>query len=149
MTTPKRRKPDNVVDNPMGKAYGTNVGAPAITLPDVDGYKKGIAAEASHRFHTRYRELEQEYITLMEEAEYNDRLINASIAFKPTIGTVYYLYNGGSDFISMLSPDDWGKSYMQNKTFVGAFRIMSDNVWKQVPYPPEPDKTIDSFIEKD
>jgi len=135
MSKSKSNKPDRVADNPMSMAYGTNVSAPAITLPDVDGYKKGIAAEASHRFHAKYQELEQEYNKLMTQAMYNDRLINAKIAFKPTIGTVYYLYNNGSDFISMLSPDEWGDTYMQNKQFVGAYKILSDNVWKQIDYP--------------
>ena len=135
MKNPKRSKPDNVADSPMSMAYGTNVSAPAITLPDVDGYKKGIAAEASHRFHAKYQELEQEFNNLMTEAQYNDRLLNAKIAFKPNIGTVYYLYNNGIDIISMLSPDDWGEFYMQDKEFIGAYKILSDNVWKQVDYP--------------
>lgn len=129
---PIKKKPDNVADKPMTMPYGTNVGAPAITVPDVDGYKKGIAAEASHRFHTKYKELEEEYNKLMNEAQYNDRLINADIRFRPIIGNVYYLYNDGHDFISMISPEQWGESYMENKTFVGAFKILSDNVWKRV-----------------
>ena len=132
MPTLKRRKPDKVADNPLGMAYGTNVSAPAITLPDVKGFKKGMAAEAGHRFHAKYQELEQEYNKLMEEAQYNDRLLNADIRFKPLIGNTYYLYNDGHDFISMVSPEEWGESYMKNKEFVGAFKILSDNVWKKV-----------------
>ena len=67
---------------------------------------------------------------LMTQAQYNDRLLNANIAFKPIIGQVYYLYNkDSSDFISMVSPVEWGYEYMRKQTFVGAYKILADNVW--------------------
>lgn len=128
-----KKKPDRVADSPLTTPYGTNVGAPAFTVPDVAGYKKGQAAEASHRFHQRYEELEQAMAELMTQAQYNDRLLNAHIAFKPIIGQVYYLYNKKDrDFISMVSPKEWGTEWMQKQTFIGAYKILSDNVWIQV-----------------
>lgn len=131
MTT--RRKPDRVADSPMTTPYGTDLSAPAFTVPDVQGYKKAQAAEASHRFHQRYAELEQQMSELMTQAQYNDRLLNASIAFKPIIGQVYFLYNkDDQDFISMISPEQWGESYMQKQTFAGAYKILADNVWIQI-----------------
>ena len=129
----KKDKPDNVADNPMIMEYGTNISAPSITLPDVGGFKKGVAAEASHRFHQRAVEIKDQYNELIEQSMYNDRLLKADIRFRPSIGEVYYLYNQDeADFISMLSPEDWGESYMKNKNFVGAFLLKSDNVWEKV-----------------
>ena len=129
----KIKKPDRVADSPMTTPYGTDLSAPAFTLPDVAGYKKGQAAEASHRFHQRYEELETAMQELMTQAQYNDRLLNASIAFKPNIGQVYYLYNkDDKDFISMISPTQWGDSYMQHQIFVGSYKILADNVWIEV-----------------
>jgi hypothetical protein len=117
----------------MTTPYGTDLSAPAFTVPDVAGFKKEQAAEASHRFHQRYEELEQAMHELMTQAQYNDRLLNAAMAFKPIIGQVYYLYNKDSeDFISMVSPEEFGESYMQHKTFVGAFKILADNAWIEV-----------------
>ena len=117
----------------MTTPYGTNVSAPAFTVPDVQGYKVAQAAEASHRFHQRYAELETAMAELMTQAQYNDRLLNANIAFKPIIGRVYYLYNKNEkDFISMVSPAEWGEAYMQNQTFVGSYKILADNVWIEV-----------------
>ena len=127
------KKPARVADNKMTMPYGDSVSAPSITLPDVQGYKKGQAAEASHRFHQRYEELETAMQELMTQAQYNDRLLNANIAFRPSIGQVYYLYNrDGEDFISMVSPEEWGESYMQTKQFIGAYKILADNVWIEV-----------------
>ena len=127
------KKPARVADNKMTMPYGDSVSAPSITLPDVQGYKKGQAAEASHRFHQRYEELEQAMHELMTQAQYNDRLLNASIAFRPSIGQVYYLYNkDDKDFISMVSPEEFGKSYMREKQFIGAYKILADNVWIEV-----------------
>ena len=128
-----KRKPDRVADSPMTTPYGTNVSAPAFTVPDVSGFKKQQAAEASHRFHQRYEELEQAMQELMTQAQYNDRLLNASMAFKPIIGRIYYLYNKDSkDFISMVSPAEFGESYMREKTFIGAYKILADNAWIEV-----------------
>ena len=76
------KKPARVADNKLTMPYGDNVAAPAFTLPDVQGYKQGQAAEASHRFHQRYQELETAMQDLMTQAQYNDRLLNAKIAFK-------------------------------------------------------------------
>jgi len=124
------KKPARVADNPMTTPYGTDVAAPAFTVPDVQGYKKAQAAEASHRFHQRYEELEQQMQELMTQAQYNDRLLNAHIAFKPIIGQVYYLYNkNNKDYISMVSPKEWGVEWMRTQTFVGAYKILADNVW--------------------
>lgn len=128
------KKPDRVADNPMATPYGTNVSAPAFTVPDVQGYKKEQAAEASHRFHQRYHELEQAMAELMTQAQYNDRLLNAKMAFKPMIGKVYYLYEHADrgDYISMLSPEEWGYRYMKAQKFVGAYKILADNAWIEV-----------------
>jgi hypothetical protein len=129
----KKTKSDRVADSPLTTPYGTNIGAPAFTLPDVAGYKKGQAAEASHRFHQRYEELETAMQELMTQAQYNDRLLNAQIAFKPIIGQVYYLYTKDErDFISMVSPEEWGTEWMRKKIFIGAYKILSDNVWIEV-----------------
>lgn len=128
-----KKKPDRVADSPLTTPYGTNVSAPAFTIPDVVGYKKGQAAEASHRFHQRYEELETAMQELMTQAQYNDRLLNANIAFKPIIGQVYYLYNKNEqDYISMVSPNEWGIEWMSNQAFIGAYKILSDNVWVEV-----------------
>ncbi len=126
-------KPDRVADNPLGTPYGTDLSAPSMTVPDVKGYRKEQAVEASHRFHQRYSELEQQMQELMTQADYNDRLLNAQLAFKPIIGRTYYLYNqDDKDTISMISPLEWGESYMKRKKFVGAYKILADNVWIEV-----------------
>ena len=128
-----KRKPDRVADSPMTTPYGTDLSAPAFTVPDVAGFKKEQAAEASHRFHQRYEELEQAMAELMTQAQYNDRLLNAAMAFKPIIGRVYYLYSKDEkDFISMVSPQEWGDTYMQKQTFIGAYKILADNAWIEV-----------------
>ena len=128
-----KKKPDQVVDNPGTMTYGTDLAAPAFTLPDVTGFKKAQAAEAGHRFHQRYNELEQQMQELMTQAQYNDRLLRARISFKPNIGKIYFLYNrNNEDYVSMLSPQDWGTAWMQQQTFVGAYKLLSDNVWVEI-----------------
>jgi len=134
------KKPARVADNKFTMPYGDNVSAPAFTLPDVDGYKKSFAAEAGHKFHTKFKEIEDDYNELMDQAIYNTRILNASMSFKPIIGNVYHLYKSNNqDFMSLISPEEWGESYMKTKTFLGSYKLKSDNVWERVD---DPDRDI-------
>ncbi len=55
------KKPDRVADNKMTMAYGDNVAAPAITLPDTKDYREVKVKEAQNKLKTRYEEFEAEF----------------------------------------------------------------------------------------
>jgi hypothetical protein len=130
----KKKKPDLVVwDEEKGYyqkilPYGTNVGAPAINIEDVGGWKRVAAGEVNKQIKTKFEELKSEYETLVEEYRWNDLIFRAEYNFMPVIGETYHLYSreNGSIFLSMISPNEWKMDY------IGSFKLTSTQKWKKV-----------------
>jgi len=123
------KKPDRVADNKMTMAYGDNVAAPAITLPDTKDYREVKVKEAQNKLKTRYEELEAEFKKLVETAADNELIYTANISFSPKVGEVYHLYKkeDGATWVSLIAPEQWGSGY--NFEFLGSFRLATDSVW--------------------
>lgn len=132
-----KKKPDLVVwDEEKGYyqkilPYGTNVGAPAINIEDVGGWKKISASEVNKQLKTKFDELKSEYESLVEEYRWNDLIFKADYNFIPVIGETYHLYarENGTIFLSMISPNEWKMDY------VGSFKLTSTQKWKKVKAP--------------
>lgn len=128
------KKPDIVVwDEERGYyskelTYGSNVGAPAIKLEDVKGWKANQANEVNKQFKTKYEELKEEFQKLVDEVNWNELVYTSSYSFIPIVGGTYHLYVGKSDnlFLSLISPNEW------NQQHVGSFKLDSTNKWIKV-----------------
>lgn len=123
------KRPDRVADNKMTMAYGDNVAAPAIKLPDTKEYHEVKIREAEGKLKARYEELQEEFKKLVETAADNELIYSADVRFKPTVGKVYHLYrrDDGGTWVSMIAPDEWGSDYVFE--FLGSFRLATDSVW--------------------
>lgn len=128
------KKPDLVVwDEERGYyskelTYGSSVGAPAIKLEDVTGWKANQANEVNKQFKTKYEELKEEFQKLIDEVNWNELVYTSSYSFIPVVGGVYHLYVGKSDnlFLSLISPNEW------NQQHIGSFKLDSTNKWIKV-----------------
>ena len=122
------KKPDNVADNPGLLPYASNIGAPAIQIDDVDGWKQHNALKVNKQFQTRFEELKSDYQKLIEEFKWNELVYFAKYSFEPIIGETYYLYYNktGDIFLSLISPMEW------NYEFIGSFKIDSNNKWNKL-----------------
>ena len=122
------KKPDNVADNPNLLPYASNVGAPAIQMEDVEGWKQHNALKVNKQFQTKFEELKQEYQKLIEEFKWNELVYSAKYSFEPIIGESYYLYYNkkGDIFLSLISPTEW------HYDFIGAFKMDSNNKWNKL-----------------
>ena len=127
----KKDKPDNVVFS-EGKgynanllSYSTNVGAPAIIMDDVVGWKSRGISNVNKEFENKFNELKMQYQDLMKEYEWNELVYNARFSFEPVIGETYHLYLGddGVYFLSLIAPEEW------NKEHVGTFKLNSNKKW--------------------
>jgi hypothetical protein len=121
-------KPDNVADNPGLLPYASNVGAPAIRPDDIDGWKlKGVYKVNKH-LETKFNELKEEYLRLVEEYKWNELVYQSKFSFEPVIGQTYYLYVGkdGNPFLSLISPDEW------NLEHIGSFTLDSQQKWNKI-----------------
>ena len=121
-----KKKPDNVADNPMILAYGSNVSAPAITVPNVSKFKERIPL-AKHHLNTKLDEIKREYEELVALAKSTELCYNARYNFIPIVGETYYLYWTGEDYIlSLIEPERWNLY-----EFAGAFVHGTNNTWER------------------
>ena len=60
------KKPDNVVDNPALLPYGSNVGAPAIVVNDIQFWKSPRIIHVNQQFQDKFNELKKEYQKLID-----------------------------------------------------------------------------------
>jgi len=121
-------KPDNVADNPGILPYGSNIGAPAIKLENIGGWKQKNVEKVNKRIAQRYQELNEEIQKLVQEYEINQLVYGAKFNFEPVVGEIYHLYNGkdGISFLSLISPTEW------NQPYIGSFKLDSENKWIKI-----------------
>ena len=122
------KKPDNVSDSPNILPYGSNVGAPAIRIENIQGWKNTRVEKVNKHFEDRFVELKKEYDKLVEEYKWNDLVYNAKFTFEPVIGNVYHLYysENRNVFLSLVEPHEWKKEY------IGSFKYNHDNKWIKI-----------------
>lgn len=122
------KKPDNVSDNPGLLPYGSNVGAPAIQVTDMEHWKKPRVVAVNQQFEDKFLELKKEYEKLIEEYRWNDLVYKAKFSFEPVIGKLYHLYYNkeGKIFLSLVSPSEWKYEH------IGSFKYNHDNKWIKI-----------------
>ena len=136
MKDKKKRIPDLVVYNEekgyyaRELTYGSNAGAPAINIEDVQGWKQNQANKANKQFKKRYDELKEEFKKLVDEVNWNELVYSAGYTFKPILGTVYHLYMRKDEtmFLSLIDPNTW------NQDYVGSFELDSRENWIKVEF---------------
>ena len=128
MEKKKDEKPLDYVENKSVLPYGDNRGAPAIKPTDISSWKSERIISTNHYFETRYNEIKEEYIKLMEEYKWNQLVYDAKYSFQPVLGHTYYLYqrDNGELWLSLIEPNQW------NQIFVGAFKLTSNDKWEKV-----------------
>jgi hypothetical protein len=122
------KKPDNVSDNPGLLSYGSNVGAPAIQVSNIEHWKEPRVSDVNKQFQERFEGLKNEYQKLIEEYKWNDLVYKAKFNFEPVIGKIYHLYYSadGTTFLSLIQPNEW------NREHIGSFKYNHDNKWIKI-----------------
>ena len=105
--------------------YGSSVGAPAIRLEDVGGWKRIQAQTANKIFTKKYEEIKDQFKALVDEVSWNEFVYSSTYNFIPVIGETYYLFEriDGTPFLSLITPNEW------DMKFIGATRLESNNKW--------------------
>lgn len=131
----QNKKPDNVVFDPEKerydasiKTYGTNLGAPMITIPDTTAWKNRSINKVNHKIQTKYLELQKAYRDMLEEFEYNKLIYQSKFSFEPVIGETYHLYrrDNAETFLSIIAP------YQCKFNYVGSFKLNAESIWKKI-----------------
>jgi hypothetical protein len=121
-------KPDNISENPGLLPYGSNVGAPAIKVVNIEHWKEPRVLNVNKQFEDRFEQLKKEYQKLIDEYKWNDLVYKSKFSFEPVIGKIYHLYyaNDGKIFLSLISPNEWKKDH------IGSFKYNHDNKWEKI-----------------
>jgi hypothetical protein len=122
------KKPDNYVENAGLLPYGSNIGAPAIHVPNIVSWKQPRVIHVNQQFQDKVEELKNEYQKLIDEYKWNDLVYKAKFSFEPVIGKIYHLYYGkeGNVFLSLIDPKEW------NREHIGSFKYNHDNKWIKI-----------------
>jgi len=129
---------DKITDLPGLIEYAHHAGS-AIIKPLDKGRIRGNAVSAMHdQTDRQFRQLYEQMKTLIDQAKYlkdrvevSERIYQASVPFQPVIGKIYFLYKkkDGTDLLSMVSPDEWGKSFPY-EILEAEVRLLSDHTWE-------------------
>lgn len=116
-------KPDNVADNPGLLPYGSNVGAPAIKVEDINSWKINKVHKLNKNYEDKFKELQEEYNVMMEEFFWNDLIYSSQFSFEPVVGETYHLYKNKDDkfFLSLIEPNNWKRKCL------GSFKFNNEN----------------------
>jgi hypothetical protein len=71
----------------------------------------------------KMEDLKKQYDETMALWEWNNYVDSFSLGFDPVVGKTYYLYEGVSKFVSILSPEEFKRSS------VGSAKLSSDGYW--------------------
>jgi hypothetical protein len=76
--------------------------------------------------------LQREAIRIVEDAKLNMELHNIPCSVMKRVGVSYFLYerSDGSQFLSILSPEDWGN--MLTAKFKSCWKLEGDMSWSEV-----------------
>lgn len=140
-----RKRPDQVVyDEEKGYnaallPYASSVGAPAIRLENIAGWKQQGTHMVNKVLKAKFMELEEQYRSLVEEHRWNELVYSAEFNFEPVIGQVYHLYDRGGQpgkpFLSMIAPAEWGRKRReaQQMGYIGSFYLDPNRKWVKRP----------------
>ena len=121
------KKPDYYVENRWKKEYPTELGSFNFSPINTSAFMVDSTSKVKKYYNSKLKEIENEYNSIVSEIIINERLYSAKCTIDLTPGDSYHLYKkpDGSEFISILSPDDW--SIFEH---IGEFEFLTDRRWK-------------------
>jgi hypothetical protein len=128
---------DKITEIPHLLPYANHVGS-AIIRPLDKGKTKGIAMKAMYQqTESQLLQIKEQVETLIRQAqaihdriEISEKIYKADCGFRPVQGNSYFLYqkNDLSWVISMVAPDEWGKSLPY--IYLAKVELLADSTWK-------------------
>lgn len=131
------KEKEKTTENPGIIEFPHTVGS-ALVRPEDKGKIKGRAVAAMRQqTDTQMKQIYEQVQVLVRQAheiksrvEVSERIYSAQMNFEPIIAHTYYLYEkeDGTDVLSMVSPDEWGRSF-PFKSFIAKVTLLSDHTW--------------------
>lgn len=132
----QKKRPDNIVFDKKSQTYnanllpyGTNTGAPSISINNLSNWKSNGINSFNNIFKSKVEGIKDEYDLLVESYDINKLLYNTKYEFEPIIGEIYHLYekdNRDENFLSLVPPNTWKRKHL------GSFKLNSEKIWKEI-----------------
>jgi hypothetical protein len=128
---------EKISQNPATLPYAHHSGSALIKPEDLGKITgRAIAAMQSQtdmqmsQIYKQMQLLAEQAKTIQTRVEYSERIYNAQVPFEPLINHHYFLYQKeeGTDFLSMISPDEWGRR-KGNNVFLAEVKLLADHTW--------------------
>ncbi len=129
---------DKTTESPGLLEYAHHVGS-ALIRPEDKGKLKGRALSAMYeQTDLQIGQIKRQIELLIDEAKkiedrkkVSEMIYESNIGFQPVIGHTYHLYSdeNGKNKVSMLSPDDWGRS-KPKWDFISSVKLLGDHTWE-------------------
>jgi predicted glutamine amidotransferase len=131
---------DKITENPHNLPYAHNIGS-AVVKPLDKGKIKGKAMAAMYeQTQSQMDQLREQMQLIANQAkklqnriEISEKIYLSDMGFEPLTGHTYHLYErkNGQWVLSMVGPDDWGRS-MPFEKFIATVKMLSDHTWEVV-----------------
>ncbi len=115
------------LDNASGRflPYPTSTLSPKIQPNDLTTFKSRGVSRVQRLFQQEIRELQEKYVSLVDQFNWNKLIYEAKFGFEPIVGETYHLYElNGKRTLSIIAPQEW-----PGKKWIGSFRLESDGKW--------------------
>jgi len=129
---------DKVTENPHSLPYAHHVGSPVVKPEDTGKIKGRAMAAMVQQTDKQLGQIYQQMQVLAEQAkdiqkrvEVSEKIYLAEMGFEPLVNHLYHLYEkpDGKYVLSMLSPQNWGRSFPKWE-YLSAARLMADHTWE-------------------
>ena len=76
--------------------------------------------------------LRRQALAIEEKKRISKIIYQSEIKFEPIVLGIYYLYirNSSEQFISMIGPNEWGRSQKSLLNFIAKIRLQYDHTWE-------------------
>jgi hypothetical protein len=79
---------------------------------------------------TQMKLLADQAKTIQNRKKVSERVYQADMRFEPLIAHVYYLYQkNGRDLVSLVAPNEWGRTAAKNISYIATLRLLADHTW--------------------
>lgn len=131
------RMKEKTAEEPGLLPYAHHSGS-GIIKPEDKGKITGRAVAAMHsqtemqmgQIYQQMQLLAEQAKMIQKRVEISERIYRTSMSFEPLINHRYFLYEkeDGSDFMSMVSPEEWGRKKRFAK-FIAEVKLLADHTW--------------------
>jgi L-lactate utilization protein LutB len=130
--------PKKTVENPGLIAFAHSVGGAVIKPEDAGKIKSkaltSMRQQTERSMHQLYKQMQllaEQANEIKQRVEISERIYQIEMKFEPLVGHYYFLYEreDGTDFLSIIAPDEWGRSKKQVKA-ISKILLLADHTWE-------------------